>query len=137
MLDKQILEWQWRIEELQEDIYRLEKRLEQCKDAINSVKMKQQEYDEVSYMQKRIALKLYDDFSQVQFAKHYGLCAEQILNETRNRKIVGYFEEVVESVHIQRDRIEDEIQEDYRQIRELELQIEDAKRQRELENMQW
>lgn len=135
MLDEQIVEWRRRIDELQEDIYRLEKRLDQCEEAIGRVKKEQQEYAEVCYMQKRTALKLYDDFSRVQFAKHYGLRADQILDGTRYRKIFEYFEEAVESIQMQRNRIEDDIQEDYRRIRELELQIDDAKRQSELENM--
>lgn len=137
MWDEQIYEWRKQMDELQEEIKRLEGRADQCDDAYYRVKQDGHSYDEICDMQKVQALGICNDFSETEFAKYYGECAEQIFHGEKQKKILEIFEGVLESIRIQKNHIEDDIQDLHKKITELEIQIEEAQRQREVEQAQW
>ncbi len=135
MWDSQIAEWRSYIEELRGDIMRLEEHRELCGEAIANIDKRRNDYWEMCDTRKRKALALYDSFPKVRFTGRYGQYMEQLLEGTEPKKIMGYYDELVENIYGQRCRIEDDIQENYRQIAELECRIEEAERQREAEAM--
>lgn len=133
MWDSQIAEWYSCIENLRGSIMQLEEQGALCGETIAKIDKRRDDYCEMCDARKRKALVLYDDFPKVRFAGNYGLYMEQVLEGTEQKKIIGYYDELVENICEQQHRIENDIQENYRQIEELEYRIAEAERQREAE----
>ncbi len=136
MWDEQIYKWYQQIEDLRKQIKCMEDQMNQCEDAYYRIKQDYQKYDETCDMQKIKALDISNDFTGTKFAKYYGECAEQIFHGEKQKKVLEIFEEVLERIRIQKNHIEDDIQDLHKKITELEIQIEEAQRQREVEQMQ-
>lgn len=136
MYDEQIQEYRMRIAELENEIEQMKGRMEQCEEALSDIEKKQSAYEESCYMQQQRARELCGNYSRVRYTKQFGNCISQIMNGANHRKLQECFETEREIVHGQYGRMDNNIRDMYRQIDELEYQIEEAQRQCEIESMQ-
>lgn len=135
MWDEQIEYLHRQMDGLHDAIDRLEERRQQCEEALDRVDREQVEYTETCSLQKRKAIELYDNFPKVRVARYCGLYSELLLDGCEYKKVICGFEELRESICMQKNQTEDDMQECYRQIAELEWQIAEVQRQRELERI--